>query len=383
MKIGIIVDEFFNGGFQRVAYEEAISFKQEKQDVEMIILRRTNSNSAEEYIKEMSSIGIKIKYVSDYIPKILNFSFEFPLFAFFSFFHLSYFFLMKLYFKERYDFIIVHGTYTSLSCIPYAKKNSIKIANFIHDPIEYIFEQKYKSNSFIIYFFKLLSVFAHILDKYIIKNSNFVIVFPEMEKYLKNKHNIKGAHFLSIFNGVTIPNKAYKKKNYAIAITKWDQGKNYNFLISLWKKYEININLIIVGRWVNINEKTRFINSIKNAHLNHKIKVLGEVSAAKLNKLYSQALFLVHPCREAFGMTILEAAANKTTSILTDNSGVASVIHNEACIIVKENSLIDYGQAINKLLNHPPLAIIMGERGYEIAKKYSWKKHNELIINYY
>jgi glycosyltransferase involved in cell wall biosynthesis len=379
MKIGIFVDELFTGGFQRVAFEESMSFKQNKYDVEMVVLRRTKDNSASEYISEMTAKGIKVKYVSDYIPKILNFSFRFPLFAFFSFFHLSYIFLIWIYFNEKYDFIIVHGTYTSLSCIPYAKKNSIKIANFIHDPIEYIFEQKYRSNIITIVIFKILSIFAHFLDKYLINNSNLVIVYPEIEKYLKKKHNIK-ANYLPIYNGVKIPNKFYKKSTFAIAATKWDQGKNYIFLIKLWSKYNINIDLIIVGRWANQNEKDEFSNKIKTLRLDKKIKLLGQVSNLNLNKLYSKALFLIHPCKEAFGMTILEAAANKTTSILTNNSGVSNIMNIKSCIMVSENSEVEYINAIQSLIENNKLAISMGIEAFKIAKKYSWKKHNELIL---
>ncbi|MBS3079144.1 glycosyltransferase [Candidatus Pacearchaeota archaeon] len=376
MKIGIFVDELFTGGFQKVALEEAIELKKEGKDVYFYILKRSKES---EYEKILNKNNIKIIYLSDRVPNYLNINFKFPLFAFFSLFHVTYPFILPNYFKEDLNLIISHGTYTCFSAIRIAKKKNIKIINFVHDPVQFILEQKYNKNFIKRTIFKILSKFGWIADRYILKNSDSIVAFPEMIEFLKEKHNIY-VNYHIISNGVELGKKCNKKQNYVIAFTKWDQGKNVEFLIEIWKNLAKKIQLKIIGKWAKESEMNEFIKKISSNDLKEYISVEGQMTTDKTRKYLRNARFLVHPCREPFGMTIFEAAAEGTPCIMTDNSGVARFFNKSNSVRVKENSLKEYLEAINYLIKNSNKTIKLGNEAYKVAEKNSWKNHNKILL---
>ena len=377
MKIGIFVDELFTGGFQKVALEEAIEFKKNGDDVYFYVLKRSKNS---EYEQILNKNKIKVIFLSDRVPKYLNLNFKFPLFAFFSLFHISYPFILPNYFKEDLDLIIAHGTYTCFSAIRIAKKKKIKLVNFVHDPVQFILEQKYNNSLIKKVIFKILSKLGWIADRYIINNSDSIIAFTEMIEFLKERHRSK-ENYHEISNGVELGNKSRKKKNYIIAFTKWDQGKNVGFLIEIWKKLGKKVPLKIIGKWAKESEMKEFIRKIEHNSLKNYISVIGPLDTGETRLYLREALFLVHPCREPFGMTIFEAAAEGTVSIMTNNSGVARFFDTNNAIKVIENNLQSYLNSINYLINNKIKAVELGKNAYKVAEKNSWKNHNKILMN--
>lgn len=382
MKIGILVDELISGGFQKVAVMETKYLQRLGYDVSLIALHRVKNTGYRDIIEENN---LDVIYLSDRLPWYLKINFHFPLFAFFSFFHIFYpLFIHKYIKKDEFDVFVTHGTYTAFSSIAIVKKLEVPYICFAHDPIAYILPQKYQ-NKLLGKLLWFLMPLAKFLDKVIIDNAKAIIAYPDMIAEMKKVYpNYPNYH--EIFNGCeVIPNDQlnYQRENYAVAATKWDQGKNFELLLAVWKRLEPKISLKIVGTFANESVRVEYEQAIKDAGLENIVEIVGSVSEEVLSGYYKKAKLLVHPCREAFGMTILEAAANGCPAIFSSNSGVAALFPESITeILPKENDVNDYLTQIKRVLS-------FGQEDYEfLAKEYyavavrnSWENHCKKIIS--
>ena len=115
MRIGILIDRLNIGGVEKIAIQQVQALRNIGVDATLVVLRRKAvvPGAFNELIKT-----IPVEYLDDALPRICRFSFKFPLFHFFSSFHLTYPFLIPFVFpQKKYDVLIAHGTYTSLSAI--------------------------------------------------------------------------------------------------------------------------------------------------------------------------------------------------------------------------------------------------------------------------
>jgi len=381
MKIGILVDELILGGFQKVAIMETKYLNEIGHDAVLVVLHRIKNEGYQDLIKKNN---IKMIRLSDRLPFFLKINFRFPFFSFFSFFHIFYpLFIWKYIKKENFDFFIVHGTYTTFSSIAIKRKLKIPFINFIHDSITYIIENKYQ-RKFSKSIFIFLIFIAKKVDNRIIKNSDYVIAYPNMILEMK-KVFPDYANYQSIFNGCEIipENKiSFNKLNFAISVTKWDKGKNFNFLLDVWNGLKVKIPLKIIGSFHPITLKNEMEELINRKELGETIELVGEVTEEELYKYYHDAKFLVHSCREAFGMTILEASANGCPAIFTKNSGVAELYPKSIReLLPSENGLSEYIKIITEFmqLEQSVYGNLIREY-YASAKDNSWVKHCKQII---
>ena len=89
----------------------------------------------------------------------------------------------------------------------------------------------------------------------------------------------------------------------------------------------------------------------------------------------SGARTLIHPIVEAFGLTVLEAAAHGCPAIIPKGSGVSDLfVHGETAFFPQEGDLEEYLQYV-EALREAKFAFIMGRKAREISKHYSWEKH--------
>ncbi len=380
MKVGMLIDELISGGFQKVAIMEAKYFQKLGFEVFLVVLHRTKNKG---YIDLIKQNNIKVIYLSDRLPFFLRINFHFPFFAFFSFFHIFYpLFIYKYIQDKEFDVFITHGTYTSFSSISIFNKLKIPYICFVHDSITYILNQKYK-DKFLGRFLSILIPIANKLDIMIIKNAKSIIAFPdmitEMKKIFPTYNN-----YHKIFNGCETIEESkinFKKSNFAISVTKWDQGKNFIFLLDIWNDLEKKIALKIIGTFHPVSLKYEMEELIKQKGLKESIEIIGPVNESELSEYYKNAKFLIHPCKEAFGMTILEASANGCPAVFTDNSGVA-VLYSDKIKkwLPEENNLYEYKNIINKFVQENQNEYENLVKEYFIsAKNNSWIKHCKQI----
>lgn len=381
MKVGVLIDELVSGGFQKVAIMEVKHLNELGYDAVLVVLHRIKNEGYQDLIKKNNIQVIKL---SDRLPFFLELNFRFPFFAFFSFFHVFYpIFIWRYIKRDNFDFFVTHGTYTAFSSIAIKRKLKIPFVSFIHDSVTYIIENKYKTK-FFSGFLNFLIFIAKKIDRKIIKNSDFVFAFPDMIREMK-KIFPKYPRYKEIFNGCEVlPENEinFNKSDFAISVTKWDQGKNFDFLLDIWSNLDVKIPLKVIGSFHPANLKDEMQKAINKNKLNNVVELVGKVTEEELYKYYKNARVMVHPCREAFGMTILEASASGCPAIFTNNSGVSALYTDSVRrMLPPENDLAMYKKMITRLLQ-------LGKDEYEklvaeyyvSAKNNSWLNHCEKIM---
>jgi glycosyltransferase involved in cell wall biosynthesis len=381
MKVGVLIDELVSGGFQKVAIMEVKYLNELGYDASLVVLHRIKNEGYQDLIKKND---IRTIWLSDRLPFFLKLNFRFPFFAFFSFFHVFYpIFIWRYIKRDNFDFFIAHGTYTAFSSIAIKRKLKIPFVSFIHDSVTYIIENKYKTK-FSKDFLNILVFMAKKIDTRIIKNSDFVFAFPDMIMEMK-KVFPEYPGYKAIFNGCEVlPEDKinFDKSNFAISVTKWDQGKNFDFLLDLWSKLDVKVPLKIIGSFHPVNLKEKMQKSINENKLDNVVELVGKVTEEELYGYYKNAKFMVHPCREAFGMTILEASASGCPAIFTNNSGVSALYTDLVKnILPPENDPGTYKKMITKLiqLNQEEYENLVREY-YTSAKNNSWPNHCRRIM---
>lgn len=378
MKIGILIDRLNFGGVEKIAIEQTRALIEIGVDAELVVLR-------EKAVVENAFIDLRknlpIRYLDSKIPKILKFSFKIPLFSFFSFFHISYPYIIPRFLKKNeYDYLIVHGTYTSMTAKSIKKRLGISYSAFIWDPSSYILERVYQPKwPRIVY--SPLHYFAKILDIKLIKSMDSVLVGGSAHNgFIKNID--KNKDITTIYPSVRKSKSKYKKKDYFLAVTAWKDGKNPEYLIELAQKIP-ELKIKMAGKWLDSGYQASFTNLIKNANLQKQIEILGEVTEKQLEKLYGEAFVVIQTNDDrGFGMPALEGANQGTTFIIPKGQGVCELFTDtKDGFYTNERDTKQITTLINNLLRNPDEAYKLGQNAKsKVMKNYTWEKHAEKLL---
>lgn len=377
-KIGILIDRFNVGGVEKIAIEEVRALRKLGVNAYLLVLRK--KGVVDDAFLDLRH-GLPTVYLDDRLPKFLRFSFKFPVFNFFSLFHLTYPFLIPFILKgKEFDYLIAHGTYTAFTAVGIKVFRRIRYSVFIWDPIGYILKKAYTDKFSI--FMNLLVGIARLLDKLIISHSDYILVGGNAHnKYIKKiNKNAK----IKIISPSVHPSKKLnvKKDNFVLLVTAWKKGKSPEFIFELLKKIP-NLRVKMVGKWIDLDYRKEFEVQIKERRLKNNIEITGEVSEAQLGKHYSQALvvFQINDDK-GFGMPALEAAGHGTTFIIPKGQGVCSLFINKTDgFFIKEKNVKESVMYLSKFLKDKKLAFVMGNNAWQKVKsKYSWEDHARHLI---
>jgi glycosyltransferase involved in cell wall biosynthesis len=173
---------------------------------------------------------------------------------------------------------------------------------------------------------------------------------------LKRKYRIKSPYLLA-FNG------KHDKRNINRVVSAFEQIKD-----------ELpDLNLVILGG----------DHHIKNRLDKRRVKILKGITDQDLNYLYNAAEIVIYfSLYEGFGLPVLEASSCKTPVIASDIPAIKEVVGKSTFLInPKEDKLL--AKTILKLMRDKKLHNKMSERGYKLAKEYSWSKTAETTIKAY
>ena len=113
-KIGILIDRLNTGGVEKTAIQQVKALQELGYDATLLILSK--NAVVKDAHKELLS-KIKVEYLDQQIPNLLQITFKFPYFAFLELFHFTYPILLSIFADtpQKYDLIISHGSYTTFS----------------------------------------------------------------------------------------------------------------------------------------------------------------------------------------------------------------------------------------------------------------------------
>ncbi|MCP4140508.1 MAG: glycosyltransferase family 4 protein [Chloroflexi bacterium] len=156
--------------------------------------------------------------------------------------------------------------------------------------------------------------------------------------------------------------------------------KNFHRILSAFDKVKKDIphDIVITGgqQWG--------IDSLiqkKNYELYKRVHILGHVSNEDMAGLYSLADFALYPSLlEGFGLPVLEAF-RCDCPILTSNTTSIPEVAGDAAYLVNPYDIDQIAEGITSLALKPSLRQTLITKGHEQAKKFSWERTAQIILN--
>jgi glycogen synthase len=109
------------------------------------------------------------------------------------------------------------------------------------------------------------------------------------------------------------------------------------------------------------------------------VEFIGWVESDKLPALLNSATMVVMPSRvvEGFGLVAMEAAMMGRPVVATRSGGLSEVVvHGETGLLVERENSAAFAGAIAYLLDHPDIAVKMGQAAQSRAREmFSWNRH--------
>ncbi len=256
----------------------------------------------------------------------------------------------------------------------------------IHDLIKHFFKGPQNSTkSSLVYWPKYF--FYRIFTNFIIKHNNIIVPSNFWRDYL-----IKNFHLLP--TSVTTTHEAVDPKffdtKYKILNTKYQNyilytgnlypHKNIEVIIKALKSIpDIKLKIICARNYFS----QKIENLVAQNHLKTQVEFLGYIDDKDFQKIYSQALALVHPSlMEGFSLTGLEAMALSCPVISSDSSCLPEIYENSVLYFNPH----DHQQLIKqiiKLKKSPKLRQQMIKKGHLQVQKYSWNSTAQKTFSVY
>ena len=146
-----------------------------------------------------------------------------------------------------------------------------------------------------------------------------------------------------------------KKTNF-ITIGKFEERKNYIFLLSVLKKLKTNFYLLIIGENSNYKHSQnlkKIKKYIRFCGLQKKIKIKVNVPNKKINSFFkNKGLFILPSCNEPASISILESISFGVPVICSDTCGTRTYVKEDINgFIFKTNNKTSLLNKINFYLN--------------------------------
>ena len=249
--------------------------------------------------------------------------------------------------------------------------------------------------------FPLKSAFFKNLQKFIIKNSDYITVNSEatkkelLQRFPQYSSKVKMLPMgvdVAVFKKRNIKKpKKYEKNAILLFVGRLSDQKGLQYLIESMPvviEYNTNIKLLVIGEG-HYEKILRKI--VVGNHMGKHVEFLGSMPSAELPKYYNFADIFVLPSlsnktgTEALGLSLLEAMASGCAVIGTNVGGVPFIINNNHNgLLVEQKNSDELAQAILKLLKNKPKSRELGKNAAEFVRKnYSWEKISKDFMKIY
>jgi len=234
----------------------------------------------------------------------------------------------------------------------------------------------------------------------VVRKSARIITVSEFEKKrIGDFFNVSDQKLKAIYNGVGTHFQPISDKEYLCQIKakyklpdkfffffgNTDPKKNTPGVLKALSLFlhssEEKIPLVMLD--FDRNELTRIINEIGDPVLIDYIRLTGYVPNSELPALYALSTIFLYPSlRESFGIPMLEAMACGIP-VITSNTSSMPEVGGNAALFIDPFKPEEITAAINKLLSDNTLRESLIQKGFENARKFSWRAMAENVLNLY
>ncbi len=277
---------------------------------------------------------------------------------------------------KNYDILYCPG-----NIAPIIKPKKVKLITTIHD-LMFIKYPQYYSRTFVWYYKFCIPKILNLSDKIITISENekkeIILQYP----FVKGKIVSIPCGTPEKFTLISKEEIKYDKKKYILYVGSIKPSKNirgiYETFIRLIDR--IPHNLYIVGQKSSLYKDMKEEKLLQNKIPKDRIKYFDNINDKEIIELYKNAQCFIFPSfYEGFGLPLLEAMSCGCPIVTSNTSSIPEVVEDAA---FKHNPT-DYDSMVKSILdiiNNKDLMISMIEKGLTQAKKFSWKKSAERLM---
>ncbi|OGM23204.1 hypothetical protein A2961_00195 [Candidatus Woesebacteria bacterium RIFCSPLOWO2_01_FULL_39_21] len=140
------------------------------------------------------------------------------------------------------------------------------------------------------------------------------------------------------------------------------------------------LRLVITGGETDHTNKLRSL--AKRLDVGKRVFITGLVGKKRLTSLYKYALCYIYTApEEDLGMGIVEAMAAGVPVVAWDNAGPKYIVkQGNTGYLAEPFSQEDFSGCVRKITIDKLLNLKMSQNSYRESKKYSWRKHNRILL---
>ena len=210
-----------------------------------------------------------------------------------------------------------------------------------------------------------VSVVHNALDERFAANDD-----EEEQKHVLERYQLKDPFVL--YSGQIKPHKNIHRLIEAFAVLKNELGEH--------KAYK-NLKLIIIGDEVSRHQYLRL--TVVRSGVQQDVRFFGFVPYHILQVFYQSAAVFASPSLyEGFGLSPLEAMANRTPVVASNTSSLPEVLE-DAAILVNPENVFEIAKGMRQLLMDQVLRQETIEKGVLQVRKFSWKTSAEKVVRTY
>jgi glycosyltransferase involved in cell wall biosynthesis len=196
----------------------------------------------------------------------------------------------------------------------------------------------------------------------IIAVSNFTA--SQVEQLL----NVERSRIRVVHHGVRASRITPEKQKLVLSVGAIQRRKNIARLVKAFEALPDPWRLALAGAPDGYGAAEE-LRAVEESPARSRIDLLGYVSSAELDSLYSRASVFIFPSLdEGFGMPILEAMAHGVP-VITSNCSAMPEVSGDAALLVDP---LNIGDALLRLANDESLREALISRGLERIKQFAW-----------
>ena len=230
--------------------------------------------------------------------------------------------------------------------------------------------------------FALKGPFAAALKRYVLKQSDAVVVVSEAMRSAVIRLGVAGDRIRVIPMGVNlagqfVPPSAPRNPRSILFVGRIVRDKGLDYLLEAFstvvKKYP-DATLSVVGSGQTAADAQKYVH---RTGLSDRVRFLGAVPNDRLPGIYQSTEIVVFPSvgHEGFGLVIVEALGCECAVIATDFQAVHDILeHKRTGIIVERKNAAALASSIAFLFENPGLRKAIGKNGRQyVLDRYDWE----------